>query len=184
MSPDNPEADRGRPYSGPLRIDALPMPTGGMLGLTHCPGRRGGDWQRNLAQDLDAIEIWRTALLVTLVEAHELAKLGVPDLALQATFRPFRWLHVPIADMATPSPAATFAAINDALQRRERVVIHCAAGLGRTGTVAAALLVDSGMAPQAAINSVRAVRPGSIETAGQEAYIFFRANAFRISSTK
>ncbi len=52
-----------------------------------------------------------------------------------------------------------------------RVLIHCRAGLGRTGTVAARLLVEHGLEPEAAILRVRQSRPGAIETAGQEAYV-------------
>ncbi len=52
-----------------------------------------------------------------------------------------------------------------------RVLIHCRAGLGRTGTVAARLLVEHGLDPEAAILRVRQSRPAAIETAGQEAYV-------------
>jgi protein-tyrosine phosphatase len=36
------------------------------------------------------------------------------------------------------------------------VVVHCAAGLGRSGTFAACLLLQAGMEPAAAIAAVRA----------------------------
>jgi atypical dual specificity phosphatase len=48
------------------------------------------------------------------------------------------------------------------------VVAHCAAGLGRTGTVLAAYLVGDGLSATEAIRKVRSLRPGSIETEGQE----------------
>ena len=53
---------------------------------------------------------------------------------------------------------------------------HCGplqGGLGRAGTVAAMLLLQSGAerTAQAAIGSVRRVRPGAIETAVQEEFL-------------
>ena len=48
------------------------------------------------------------------------------------------------------------------------VLVHCGAGLGRSGTVAAAYLVKCGYEPKAAIARVREVRPFSIETREQE----------------
>ena len=48
------------------------------------------------------------------------------------------------------------------------VAIHCAAGLGRTGTVLAAYFVGAGMSAREALVKVRDLRPGSVETAEQE----------------
>ena len=48
------------------------------------------------------------------------------------------------------------------------MAVHCAAGLGRTGTLAAQLLVLQGVAPDEAILRVRQARPGTIETPAQE----------------
>lgn len=48
------------------------------------------------------------------------------------------------------------------------VVVTCAAGQGRTGTVLACYFVYTGYEPQVAIDYVRQLRPGSIQTRDQE----------------
>ena len=50
-------------------------------------------------------------------------------------------------------------------------VLHCWAGLGRTGTVAARLLVELGADPAAAIDLVRGSRPGAIQSLQQEVHV-------------
>jgi atypical dual specificity phosphatase len=48
------------------------------------------------------------------------------------------------------------------------VAVHCTAGHGRTGTILAAYFVNRGMSAVEAIEHVRKLRPGSIETTEQE----------------
>lgn len=158
----------------PLRIDSIALVSGGLIGLVHCPGRNG----RDLAADLAAIEAWHARVVVTLIEAGEFARLGVADLDARMRQRRFIWHHVPIPDMQPPDAAGVAAwsiaepDLAEALRRGERVLLHCAAGLGRTGMMAARLLVDQiGCTPDAAIATVRAHRPGAIETTEQEAFV-------------
>jgi atypical dual specificity phosphatase len=80
-------------------------------------------------------------------------------------------LHLPVQNSDPPSPRQLeqgVAAISEALARGTRVAVHCAAGLGRTGTLLAAYLVSQGSSADEAIARVRAVRPGSVETLEQE----------------
>ena len=162
----------------PLHIDSLEAFGGATLGMSQCPGRRfPGEPPRELSHDLQTIEQWGASTLLSLVETDEFAPMGVPDFADTVARSRLVWLHVPIADMRTPS-AVTLAAwqqqrgtLRAALERGDKVLVHCAFGLGRTGMLMARLLIDSGLAPDDAIRRVRAARPGTVETAAQAAFV-------------
>lgn len=136
-----------------------------------------GQWQRDLALDLDRIAEWGATSVVSVIEMHELAALGVPDLGLKVRARSMAWHHLPVED--AHAPAAAFAkpwadarpALLRELREGRRIVVHCKGGLGRTGTIAALLLIASGHASRDAIRIVRRARPGAIETPEQEAWL-------------
>ena len=170
------------PYTGPLQISKLAGPNGSVLGLTNCPWRndrslRGKKWDRNLLADFKAIEDWNTDALISLNQSGEFAALGVPEFEKQARTQAFKWYHLPIFDFGVPGPEFNTAWDlhgNDILKtvsNGTRLVIHCAFGLGRSGTLAAKILTTFGVSPELAIKQVRNARPGAIESQIQEEYI-------------
>ena len=168
--------------TGPLVINAVTLPSGALLGMSHCPGRSGVDgggrqWAGVLEADLQTIQAWGASAVLSLVEPHEFARLGVPDFAQAIARTPLQWIQVPITDMATPGPASLAAwrahgpALLRALNSGQRVLVHCAAGLGRTGMLVAKLLVLNGVGAEEAIAPVRRARPGTIETEAQADWV-------------
>lgn len=169
--------------SHPLQIAVVrTLPQHGRIGVTFCPGKvqssaATGVWARDLDLDVQAIADWGAAAVLTLIEPHEIITLQVEGLGRAVERAHMDWLHAPIPDVSTPEAAfeEAWVEIGEGLRDRLRVgfdiVVHCKGGLGRAGMIAARLLVELGVDPEEAIARVRAVRPGAIETAAQEAHV-------------
>ena len=142
-------------------------PGGGKIGLSPFPK----------IHEFQDFRIWRATALVTLLEPQEMAFLGVKDLGKQAESSGLAWHHLPIGDMAVPDAGfeerwlKSGPLFRKSLRGGGRLVVHCRAGLGRTGMFGARLLVELGIAPDAAIAAIRKARPGSIETVEQEEHV-------------
>jgi ADP-ribosyl-[dinitrogen reductase] hydrolase len=170
----------------PLRIDAVEVPgTGGLIGMAVCPGKDeyaglgipSGPWKRDLELDLKVVRDWGAQALVSLIEDYEFELLGVPELPEKTENLGIRWFHLPIVDVGIPDERfeeeweTTGKELRRILADGGRIVLHCRGGLGRTGTIAARLLVEFGVDPRAAIAKVRQARPGAIQTREQEEYV-------------
>ena len=167
----------------PLQIATVSVPgTSGAVGLTLCPGKKDtaamtGAWNRDLDIDVLAIHAWGANAVVCLMEGFELKQLDVEKLPTTVERQGMRWLHLPIRDVSVPSAAfekewaAKGQELRAILSGGGRVLVHCKGGLGRSGIVAARLLVEFGMKPEAAIALVRKHRSGAIETSAQENYV-------------
>jgi protein-tyrosine phosphatase len=167
----------------PLRIDSIKIPeAGGEIGMTLCPGKhqnyaRSGQWARDLALDIQAIEDWDAKIVITLMEQHELDRFSVSHLPDEVEKAGIRWLHLLIVDRNIPDNdfesaweihgPELIATVNSG----SKIVLHCLGGLGRTGTIASRMLVEMGMTADEAITTVRTARRHTIETEHQEQYV-------------
>lgn len=95
----------------------------------------------------------------------------------------FAYMHLPVEDFTAPTQQQVESAvkfIDNGIGRNEGVLIHCRAGIGRTGTILACYLVSQGMEPFAAIEQVRQTRPGSCEVYAQEFAVHQYARRLRL----
>ncbi|RVU43523.1 ATP-binding cassette domain-containing protein [Lujinxingia sediminis] len=119
-----------------------------------------------------------------LEDLQALAELGVAhliDMRAEVTPPPrepvpgLRVHHFPVVDMEVPELTEMVrwcVRIEGWLTKGKPVVVHCEAGLGRTGTFLASFLIYHGVAPDQAIKLVRRVRSGSIQSDAQTEFLF------------
>jgi protein-tyrosine phosphatase len=109
-----------------------------------------------------ALERTGATTIVCLNESTELADRYPDYVDWLLENRGRRAVWVPLPDMHAPGTAAVSPLFDD-LERRlaadEGLVIHCGAGMGRAGTVAAALLIRQGASLEQALAVVASSRP-------------------------
>lgn len=164
-----------------LFIDTVAVPgTGGIIGMTSCPGRQDDFFfersDSRLEADIRSIAFWGASVIVTLMEEVELEILQVANLPEAVTQNGMQWIHLPIRNRMLPG--MDFEEIWDGvgeelrsiLARGGKVLIHCQEGVGRTGIIAARLLIEMGVATDEAMKLVRKARAGALETWPHEKY--------------
>jgi protein-tyrosine phosphatase len=83
-------------------------------------------------------------------------------------------VHSPVKDFSVPSieqAARLTEMIFSDVTEGKNVLIHCMGGLGRTGTIAACVLVRTGISPDDAVAKVRSVRPDTLENDAQVGFV-------------
>jgi hypothetical protein len=145
------------------RVAAAPLAPGFLLLLPRPEGPAEANVDRLAAAGI--------AALVSLLPVAEARSLGldIGTLGRVCTGLGIRFEHAPLPDFAVPD--AAFERDWRGLAEGRGVAFHCRAGLGRSGTMAARLLIELGLRPEEAIARIRAARPGAIETAEQERHL-------------
>jgi protein-tyrosine phosphatase len=170
--------------SDPIQVDFLPpeaLEVPGRLGMTFAPGKQTeGRWDRDLETDLQRLrEEYDAEVLVSLMEHSEYSDLGIPELFQKAEDLGIEVLHLPIPDGSVPMDPeaddyrALIEDIAERLKEGQTVLAHCRGGQGRSGLVAASVLVTLGHPAVGALELVRRTREGAVETPEQEDRVHF-----------
>jgi protein-tyrosine phosphatase len=138
-------------------IDRVPLPDDVPGALWLCGKHAiGPDHERAIA------ETGAHAVVVSLVEEYELIDRYPAYVAWLREHRGHRAVWWPVPDLHAPELEPTVALIDELVTRLragETLLMHCAAGIGRTGTMAVCVLVAFGTPLDEALRIVGEARP-------------------------
>lgn len=158
-----------------LRLDWVEIPgfEKGTLALTILPGRR--DKHRHLSTDLAELKKQGITRVLSLLQQDEMDHFGVSDLLSSYDQAGLSCLHRPFLDQGVPSfeeMDGLIAWLEAGLASGQKTLVHCVGGLGRSGLVAACLLVHRGIDAREAVARVRRARSiRAVESELQERFL-------------
>ncbi len=148
----------------------IPGPWRGRLAIAARP--RGGEWL-----EVEAAE-WRQAgidVIVSLLEDDEVADLDLLDEATVVESAGIEFISFPTPDRGVPASrrqaVSLIANIAGELEGGRNVAVHCRQGIGRSGLIAAGVLMASGTTAEDAFRIVSSARGATVpETSEQRAW--------------
>ena len=150
---------------------SIPGPWRGRLAIALRP--RGGDWLDDEASARRRVGI---DVIVSLLEGEKAAKLDLENERQAAENNGIRFVSFTIPDRGVPASTeaaiAAIGAIVAQLDAGKNVAVHCRQGIGRSGLVAAGVLISSGIKAAEAVEIVSSARGTSVpETPEQRRWI-------------
>jgi protein-tyrosine phosphatase len=135
-------------------------------------GRLAGSCMPRSVEELRGIRKAGIRRVVVLPEGHEIADRwgdGPSYFEALSTFD-LEFLHEPVPDMEAPTVGQLVEILRWIGEAPS--LVHCIGGIGRTGTVIASwLIVERGMPAHEALDTVRSLRPGSVQSYSQMRFL-------------
>ena len=139
----------------------------GRLGIAARP--RGGDWLE------DEIKAWRANevdIAISLLTPDEEEELGLKLENKISESNGLEFHSLPIADRGVPESNEPIILLADKILQRllagKNAILHCRQSVGRSGMMAATVLIESGMVPHDAIRLIRNARNVEIPETKQQ----------------
>ena len=144
--------------------DILSLAEGGKLIFTPCPGTKGVALEESISQLKQA----GASAVISLTPQTEMARLEVEALPEACNSQGVDWFHLPVEDDS--APAAEFdqgwtrdrQKIEEILDRDGALAIHCKGGSGRTGLMAAVIMLGRGIGLEQVTSMVKDLRPKAL----------------------
>lgn len=149
-------------------------PDGAALLLTPCPGTKNISLADSLTQLIEA----GGSLMITALEQSDLPVGEFDALAALCREKNLDWIHLPIVDDEIPTDhfEAQWPKTNEIIQATlnsgRSVIVHCKGGSGRTGIIAARILLRRGQALPDIIARIQALRPNAFTLSQHIRYIY------------
>ena len=142
------------------------------------PGKKDIKWNRDIEADINVLSKNGISQLICLIPTHELAVLKISFEILRTTClkNKINLIHYPITDNEIPENTVEFIKLIkeiDEISTKEKICIVCKGGLGRTGLVAACLLILKDFSATNAIKTVRENRKHALGRLHQQKFVYY-----------
>jgi len=144
--------------------DTLLLPNGAKFVFTPCPGTKTVD----LSESLNTLKAVGVSAVVTMLPSDEIVVLNVPTLGDDIVALAIEWYQLPVEDDQAPEQAffdAFFEAkpkLIKLVEQQATIAIHCRGGSGRTGLMAAILLLEMGHSWDEVKALIQSIRPKAL----------------------
>lgn len=146
--------------------------------LMPCPGTKGVSLNASLQQ----LKAQNVEAIVTALNDDEMIGKEVQHLGELTQSLGMQWFQAPIEDDCAPGDAFAISwqhispHLHEILNHNGKVALHCMGGSGRTGLLAAHLLLEKGWDLSTIKQHVKSLRPGAFSKPVQSDYIQYIAN--------
>lgn len=154
-------------------FDILTLDNGAKLIFTPYPGTKGV----SIVDSLKSLKEAGAQAVITMMTMAELTEKQADTLPSLCAELRMDWYHLPVEDSCAPEePFAQAFAQQKAIllglvESSATIVIHCHGGSGRTGMMAAILMLELGYAPAQVKSQIQLIRPKSLTSPVQVNYL-------------
>lgn len=142
----------------------VPVTEQSSIFMTPCPGTK----ESSVKEALATLKAAGTKAVVTMMPNSELQRFNADSIPSECAALGMQWFHIPAEDDSEPEAAFELAFAEHKVQLLKllegpgAIAIHCRGGTGRTGMLAASLMLEKGMAWPEVKKRIQQVKPTAL----------------------